>query len=55
MDISRRVVAIALLAIAYNFIFLASSKSHVLIGLIWLAVDVVVWWPDLYAKAKKWI
>lgn len=53
MDMGRRVAAIAIAILAFNYFFLASSTNHVKIGWIWLAVDVVLWWPELKRLAAK--
>lgn len=43
----RRLLAIVLALVTFNFLFLTGFTHHVEIGLIWLLVDVVCWWPDL--------
>ncbi len=53
MDTGRRVLAIALAILAFNYFFVANSADHVKIGWIWLAVDVVFWWPELRKIVSK--
>lgn len=43
----RRLLAVALAIVAFNFLFISDASGHVTIGLIWLAADVVLWWPDI--------
>ncbi|HEU5005161.1 MAG TPA: hypothetical protein VFT49_03700 [Candidatus Saccharimonadales bacterium] len=43
----RRILAAGLLLVVINFLWLADSTNHVKIGLIWLAVDVALWLPEL--------
>lgn len=43
----RRILALALLLVSVNFLFLASSVNHVKIGIIWLVVDGLLWLPEL--------
>ncbi len=49
---ARRLIGVILLAVTYNFLFLASSNSHVKVGLVWLVVTLAVWWPDIVARLR---
>ena len=43
----KKLLSAALLVVSYNFLFLADSASHVKVGLIWLAVVVLLWLPEI--------
>jgi len=43
----RELLTVILLVVSVKFLFLSDSASHIKIGLIWLAVDALLWWPNL--------
>ncbi len=53
MDNGRRILAVGLAIVAFNFFFLADSVNHVKIGWIWLAVDTALWLPELKRLSAK--
>lgn len=48
----KKALGIVFLLVAYNYLFLADSKDHVKIGLVFLAVDAALWLPQLLRKLK---
>lgn len=53
MELTRRLVAAALVIAIINFLWLSGSVNHVKIGLIWLAVDIFMWLPELRGLAAR--
>ena len=53
VKMARRLLGIVLVAVSYNYLFLADSADPVTIGLVWLAVAVLVWWPDIVRFARR--
>ncbi len=49
---TKKVVAVALLLVTYNFLFLADSENHVKVGLVFLAIDVALWLPEISRRLK---
>lgn len=43
----RRILAVILLVVTYNFLFLAKSAGHVKVGFAWLVVDLLLWLPEI--------
>lgn len=43
----RRMLAVVIAVVTYNFLFLAKSPGHVKVGLAWLVVDLLLWSTDL--------
>lgn len=50
---ARRLLGIVLVGVSYNYLFLADSADPVTIGLVWLAVAVLVWWPDILRLLRR--
>lgn len=48
----RRLLAVIFAIVSYNFFFLSHSASHVKVGWVWLAVDLIFWLPELKSSAK---
>jgi len=55
MDSGRRILAVVLAVVSFNFLFLSSSHAHTTVGFIWLGIDLFLWWPDLAVRLKNWI
>lgn len=46
----RQFLGVVLVIVSFNYLFVADSVDHSKVGLVWLVVALIVWWPDIKRK-----